>query len=286
MDILNFPASEAQEIIALALREDIGTGDVTTQLLIPERLQGRMLLVAREPLVACGISLVDNVFARLDETVRCEPQCHDGQRLASGDVLVVITGAARSLLTGERVALNLLQRMCGVATQTRAYVEAVRGTKAVILDTRKTMPGMRALDKYAVRAGGGQNHRMRLDDMVLIKDNHIVLCGGIAEAVAKARRAVSLPIVVECDTPEQVREALPAAPDRILLDNMSHARLREAVALAEGKIPLEASGGVTLATIREIAQTGVDYISVGALTHSVKASDIGADMLFHNADEM
>jgi nicotinate-nucleotide pyrophosphorylase (carboxylating) len=184
------------------------------------------------------------------------------------------------LLTGERTALNIMQRMSGVATLTQTYVQAIAGTKAVLLDTRKTMPGMRILDKYAVRVGGGQNHRMRLDDMILIKDNHIALCGGLPAAVKAAQKGGELPVVVECDTLEQVKEALAAAPDRILLDNMDNHSLREAVALSAGSVKLEASGGVALESVREIALTGVDYISVGKITHSAPAVDIAADITF------
>jgi len=192
----------------------------------------------------------------------------------------VASGNARALLTGERTALNIMQRMSGVATLTQTYVQAIAGTKAVLLDTRKTMPGMRILDKYAVRVGGGQNHRMRLDDMILIKDNHIALCGGLPAAVKAAQKGGELPVVVECDTLEQVKEALAAAPDRILLDNMDNHSLREAVALSAGSVKLEASGGVALESVREIALTGVDYISVGKITHSAPAVDIAADITF------
>lgn len=182
------------------------------------------------------------------------------------------------LLTGERTALNIMQRMSGVATLTRKYVDAIKGTKAVILDTRKTIPGLRVLDKYATRCGGAENHRMRLDDMVLIKDNHIAVCGSIANAVESARAGTKVPIVVECDTPTQVQEALAAKPHRILLDNMDNAMLREAVKLSAGKVLLEASGNVSLETVRGIAETGVDYISVGKITHSAPSVDIGADI--------
>lgn len=270
---------QVRAIIRHALQEDIGTGDITTEILIPESVQGRMLLVARERLVACGAALVSVVFEEMGEPVQCDVRCKDGQVLASGDVMVELIGRARALLTGERVALNLLQRMCGVATETARYVAELEGTKARLLDTRKTMPGLRILDKYAVRAGGGCNHRMRLDDMVLVKDNHIALCGGIAGAVAKARSCTPLPVVVECDTLMQVREALAAKPDRILLDNMSLEDLRSAVKICGGQMPLEASGGVGVHNIAAIARTGVDFISVGSITHSARACDVGADIL-------
>ena len=193
-----------------------------------------------------------------------------------GTVIATVQGAVAPILTGERVALNLWQRMSGIATLTRQYVQAVKGTKAVIRDTRKTMPGLRVLDKYAVRMGGGQNLRMRLDDAVLIKDNHIAACGSVAIAIQKAR-SQNLPVTVECDTLEQVKEALSAGVDSILLDNMSPDLLRQAVALVKGKVKLEASGGVTLANVRAIAETGVDYIAIGALTHSARSVDIGLD---------
>jgi nicotinate-nucleotide pyrophosphorylase (carboxylating) len=269
--------NQLKEIVRQALAEDIGEGDVTSQLLIPQTTLAAMRFVAREPMVACGCEVPLEVYRQLGN-VEVRSLVKDGVWLKAGDVLAEAVGDARMLLTGERVALNLMQRMSGVATMTRRYVETIAGTKAVLLDTRKTMPLLRMLDKYAVRCGGGQNHRMRLDDMVLIKDNHIALAGSIAQAIHKARAGTTLPLVVECDTLSQVREALSAKPDRILLDNMSLDQLREAVALSAGSIPLEASGGVLLATIRDIAQTGVDFISVGAITHSAVAVDIGGDI--------
>ncbi|MDX1974394.1 MAG: carboxylating nicotinate-nucleotide diphosphorylase [Rickettsiales bacterium] len=271
--------THVRHIIKNALSEDIGTGDITSQLTIPAETQAQAQLVAREAMVVCGMQVAEEVYHQLDISIRVKPSAIDGQLVTAGDVLAEISGPARALLTGERVMLNLMQRMSGVATLTREYVEKVQGTKAIVLDTRKTMPGLRAIDKYAVYIGGGKNHRMRLDDMVLIKDNHIALCGGIYEAVVKVRASTQLPIVVECDTIDQVKEALIAQPDRILLDNMSLENLKEAVRLAKGKLPLEASGGITLATIHGIAHTGVDFISVGALTHSTMSADIGLDVV-------
>ena len=265
-------------IIDAALAEDVGSGDITSQLLIPADLVGQMHFVAREPMVACGTFIPGKVYARLAADVKIDLHCTEGQGVAKSQKLLTLTGPARALLTGERVALNLMQRMCGIATVTRAYVDAVAGTKAVILDTRKTMPGLRVVDKYAVKTGGGQNHRMGLYDAVMIKDNHIALSKSIANAVVTARAGTALPIILECDTLEQVKEAIVAKPDRILLDNMDLATMRRAVELAGGHIPLEASGGVSLETVRAIAQTGVDYISVGKLTHSTPAVDIGADI--------
>ncbi len=270
--------AELESIVAAALKEDVGQGDITSRLTIPKQAQGTLAFVARQRLVACGTAVPHAVYAALGGSVRVTVRIEEGAYADNGMALAVAEGDACVLLTGERVALNLMQRMSGVATLTRQYVEAVKGTKAVILDTRKTMPGLRALDKYAVRTGGGQNHRMRLDDMVLIKDNHIALCGGVVGAIRKARAGTTLPVVVECDMLAQVREALAENPDRILLDNMPPDVLRQAVALSAGRIRLEASGGVTLASVRAIAETGVDYISVGGITHSAPAVDIGGDI--------
>ncbi|MEQ1789502.1 MAG: carboxylating nicotinate-nucleotide diphosphorylase, partial [Rickettsiales bacterium] len=267
-------------IIKHALTEDIGQGDITSNLLIAEDLQAEMAFVAREEMVACGLFIPELVFAQLDASVVVTLASEEGDFVAQNKVLAVAKGNARILLMGERVALNIMQRMCGVATLTRQYVQAVSDTKAVILDTRKTMVNLRVMDKYAVTVGGGKNHRFRLDDMVLIKDNHISLCGGIKQAIEKARDGTKLPIVLECDTLEQVEEALNMPPDRILLDNMDNSMLRKAVAIVAGKIALEASGGVSLETVGGIAQTGVDYISVGRITHSVSAVDIGADVIY------
>lgn len=272
------PADALRRIIAAALEEDIGAGDVTSRLLIPAGQQAVMVFNAREELAACGTFIPALVYAQLGAGVQAESRAGEGENLPAGMALAVAHGPAQLLLTGERVALNLMQRMCGIATLARRFTREVRGTRAIILDTRKTMPGLREIDKYAVRAGGGQNHRMGLYDMVLIKDNHIALAGSISAAVQKAREGERLSVVVECDTLAQVEEALAARPDRLLLDNMPPAMLREAVSLTAGQVPLEASGGVTLSTVRAIAETGVDYISVGALTHSVPAVDIGADL--------
>jgi nicotinate-nucleotide pyrophosphorylase (carboxylating) len=272
--------AEFIDIIKRALIEDIGQGDVTSQLLIPENRQAEMAFVAREDLVACGVFIPQMIYAQLSNEITVEVKSEEGKKLFKNRTLVVAKGNARTLLTGERVALNLMQRMCGIATLTNQYVQAVKGTKAIILDTRKTMPNLRVLDKYSVTVGGGKNHRMRLDDMVMIKDNHIALCGGIKQAVAKVRVSTKLPVIVECDNLSQVAEAIVAAPDRIMLDNMDNETMKKAVAMAAGKIPLEASGSVSLATVRGIAETGVDYISIGKLTHSAPAADIGADIVF------
>jgi nicotinate-nucleotide pyrophosphorylase (carboxylating) len=283
-----------RSLVTTALAEDIGSGDITSQWLVPELAQADMLLVAREGLVMCGGFVASEVYKQLSSAISCETLEEEGSLVPAATPLVRISGPARQILTGERVCLNIMQRMCGIATLTHVFAEAVKGTQATILDTRKTMPGMRHLDKYAVRTGGGSNHRMALDDMVLIKDNHIAIANrhwgsGIKELIEKARHQLStltpephspIPIVVECDTPEQVREAVAAMPDRILLDNMSLKKMREAVSIVAGRVKLEASGGVSLDRVRDIAATGVDYISVGKITHSAPAADISADMHF------
>ena len=276
--------AEIERIIGNALAEDVGQGDITSELLIPEETKAELQFASRETLIACGLFIPQMVYKALGENVSTQTHAREGQKMEAGKILVTAKGPARTLLTGERVTLNLMQRMSGIAMVTRRYVDAVAGTGAVILDTRKTMPGLRALDKYAVLVGGGQNHRMRLDDMVLIKDNHIELAGSISKAVEKIKRDArfqgngALKIEVECDTLAQLEGAIAAKPDRIMLDNMSVAELKKAVALTAGRVPLEASGGISLESVAAIAQTGVDYISVGALTHSAPAADIGADI--------
>lgn len=272
---------EVERIIDAALAEDIGKGDATAELLVPESSTARLSFVCREPIIACGIGIVPMVFARLDKDIHTVPHAKDGQRIPARTRLLDVSGPARAILTAERTALNLMQRMSAVATFAARYVDAVKGTKAVILDTRKTMPGLRVLDKYAVRTGGGRNHRMRLDDGILIKDNHIALAGSVTKAMLLALKgniAKGLPIEIECDTLLQVKEALAAGAKAILLDNMSLADLHEAVSLTLGQATLEASGGVSLETVRAIAETGVDFISVGKLTHSAPSVDIGLDM--------
>ena len=267
------------ELVRRALDEDIGAGDVTTQATIPADAVARARMVSRQPGLAAGLPVVAEVYRQLSPSVRVAMVSTDGSRVGPGDVLCEIDGSARAILTGERVALNFVQRLSGVATRTARFVELVAGTKARVVDTRKTTPGLRALEKYAVRAGGGHNHRMALYDAVMIKDNHIVAAGGIAAAVAAARASVphTMTITVECDTLDQVREALAAGAGILLLDNMDLARLAEAVALARGRALTEASGGITEATAAAIARTGVDILSIGALTHSAPALDIGLD---------
>ncbi len=289
---MTMPNDDLERIIATALAEDIGAGDITSELTVPEDAQAEMTFVAGQPMIACGTFIAEAVFRQLKQEVRVRVEAEEGKFVGKETVLVTASGNARTLLLAERVILNLMQRMSGVATLTQEYAEAVKGTKAIILDTRKTMPGLRLLDKYAVRTGGGKNHRMRLDDMVLIKDNHIAVgigdSGlGIRELIVQARKKLltripnpesPIPIVIECDTLEQVKEAVAAKADRILLDNFLLEDMRAAVKLVGGKIPLEASGGVSLDTVRAIAETGVDYISIGRLTHSAPAADIRADI--------
>ena len=266
-------------ILQGALAEDIGTGDITTLSTVPpERtISGRY--IAKEDGVLCGLELVARAFALLDASIAFKPLKRDGDAVRKGDFVATVSGNARAILTGERVGLNLLQHMSGVASQTARAVAAVAGTGAKIVDTRKTTPGLRVLDKYAVRAGGGGNHRFGLSDGVLIKDNHIVAAGGIAEAVAAARARAphSLRVEVEVETLEQLREALAAGADIIMLDNMSVEDMREAVRIVNGLALTEASGNMgdkSDAELRAVAETGVDLISIGALTHSVRALDI------------
>lgn len=272
---------EVERIISGALAEDIGTGDATASLLVPESATATLVFVTREAVIMCGGEVVKQVFAAVNKSITCKLLVKDGAKANKGDKLIEVSGPARAILTAERTALNLLQRMSAVATLAARYVEMVKGTNAIILDTRKTMPGLRVLDKFAVKTGGAQNHRMRLDDGILIKDNHIALCGGIKQVLEKtfAGNTKNLPVEIECDTLQQVKESLAAGATRIMLDNMSHAHMREAVQLAKGKAKLEASGGVSLETVRAIAETGVDYISVGRLTHSAPNVDIGLDVV-------
>jgi len=263
-------------IIENALAEDIHTGDITTQAVVGEGRAARAVLRAKEEMVLAGIDVAARVFRMLDPDSRFTRRFADGDRIASGDVIAEVSGNDALLLQGERVALNLLQRMCGIATVTASYVRAVRGTKARVVDTRKTTPGLRILEKYAVRVGGGTNHRTGLYDGILIKENHITAAGGVTEAVRRAKSYIphTMKVEVETETLAQVAEALAAGADIIMLDNMSHEEMRAAVDLIGGRALVEASGGVNLESIREIAETGVDIISVGALTHSARAMDI------------
>jgi nicotinate-nucleotide pyrophosphorylase (carboxylating) len=272
-------------LIDLALAEDLGDdGDVTSQATIPESVRGKAEFIARSAGVLAGLEAAERVFMRVDSTVAFNASRTDGYRLSTGETFATVEGPMRSILTAERTALNFLQRLSGVATQTRLFVDAVAGLPVKILDTRKTTPGWRMLEKYAVRMGGGTNHRIGLHDMVLIKDNHIAaMHGDIRGAIEAARkRFPRLPLEVEVDSLQQFEVALAARPDFVLLDNMSVEQMREAVARRNAiapSIPLEASGGVNLQTVRAIAETGVDRISVGALTHSAKALDIALDFV-------
>jgi nicotinate-nucleotide pyrophosphorylase (carboxylating) len=256
------------------LAEDVGDGDLTSLAVIDADVMCTARLLVKEPGVVCGLEVAAEVFDRLG--AKLEPLAADGDSVEPGPVGRV-EGSARGVLAGERLALNVLGRLSGIATLTRRYVDAVAGTGAVILDTRKTTPGLRALEKHAVASGGGQNHRLGLYDGILIKDNHLRLAGSLNEAVARAKES-GVPVEVECDTLAQVSDALAAGADSILLDNMRVPELREAVELARGQARLEASGGVTLETVRAIAETGVDFISVGALTHSARALDVSLEV--------
>ena len=276
-------AEEIRLAVAAALAEDIGSGDVTTLATVPETALATAVMRAREPLVVAGLALAEAAFRELSPRVQLTRAVQDGQRVAEGKPLLNIAGPARALLGAERVALNFVQRLSGVATLTAQFVEAIKGTRAQILDTRKTTPGWRRLEKYAVTCGGGRNHRVGLFDMVLIKDNHLAVLQNespnpIAAAVARARwQYPQLKVEVEADTLDQVEQAVAAGADIVLLDNMNVVQLRLAVQKCQGHAQTEASGGVSLAGVRAIAETGVDFISVGALTHSARAVDIALD---------
>lgn len=266
--------------IRRALSEDIGPGDVTTNSIIPPEALMRGQIIAKQDGVIAGLDVAQAVYLEVDPQVDFRPQVEEGTRVTRGQVLALVSGRTRSLLTAERTALNFLGRMSGIATLTRAFVDAVAGTKAVILDTRKTAPGLRAADKLAVQRGGGQNHRFGLYDMILIKDNHIDYAGSITAAVTRARAAApGLEIEVEARTLADVREALALGIERILLDNMPLEMMAEAVRITAGQARLESSGNVTLETVRAIAETGVDFISSGALTHSPRVFDVSFDYL-------
>lgn len=281
MELLS--ADVIQRAVQAALAEDIGAGDVTTLATVPAAATARAVMIAREPLVVAGLDLAVAAFSALDRDLKFERSLTDGRRVLAGDKLLRISGTARALLTAERVALNFVQRLSGIATLTAQFVDAVQGTRAQILDTRKTTPGWRRLEKYAVRCGGGQNHRLGLFDLVLIKDNHLAALrleppNAIEAAVRRARAAYpQMKTEVEADTPEQVQQALEAGADIILLDNMTADEIRTAVFWVAGRAKIEASGGVNLQNVRALAEAGADFISVGALTHSARAVDIALD---------
>ena len=267
-----------ERVVYAALAEDVGAGDVTTEATVDSDAVGSAELVLKEAGIVCGLAAAEAVFRALDPDVRFEALVEDGTPVERMTVVAVVSGPLRALLTGERVALNFLGRLSGIGTLTRSYVDTVAGTGVAILDTRKTTPGLRVLEKHAVACGGGKNHRFGLDDAVLVKDNHLAAVGSIRAAVERLRAATDLPIEVECDTLDQVSEALAAEVDAILLDNMTPADLVAAVALTRGQARLEASGGITLETIRSIAETGVDEISIGALTHSARSLDVSLEL--------
>ena len=270
----------AAEVVARALAEDIGFGDLTSEALFAAEDRCRAAILLKEGGVVCGLPVVRAAFHQLDETIEFDAQVEEGERVSEVPrELVRLTGRTRALLGAERVALNLLGRLSGIATLTRRFVEAVDGTGVAILDTRKTTPGLRVLEKYAVQMGGGVNHRFGLYDAVLVKDNHLRLAGGVGRAVRRLRAAVSLPLEVEADTIDQVEQALGFGVERILLDNMSPSEVVRAVGLVAARAQLEVSGGVTLENVRAYAETGVNAISIGALTHSARSLDVSMEVL-------
>ncbi len=271
-----FDHPAVDRLIRLALEEDIGRGDATTRATIPSNQAAHGKIMAKADVVLAGLPIIALVLAQTDKTAEVRLLAQEGRQVPVGTVVAEVWGQAAGLLTAERTLLNFLQHLSGVATLTRKFVEAVAGTRCTIIDTRKTLPGLRLLDKYAVVQGGGRNHRLGLDDGVLIKDNHIAVCGGVGAAVRRARSQAStwLRIEVECTTMAEVQEALDAQADIILLDNMTTTQMTEAVQLIQGRALVEASGNISLARVREVAETGVDFISVGVLTHSTPAADL------------
>ena len=264
-------------ILDKAISEDLGSGDITSMAVIPEDTKFVGKLATREHMICAGLPLLPDIFSRFDPLIKCSILFEDGQTAEVGNVLSIIEGPAVALLSGERIAVNMIQHLSGIATLTREYVNEISDTNAILLDTRKTIPGLRELAKYATRVGGAQNHRFRLDDGVLIKDNHIAACGSITDAIKRTKEAGLKDVEVECDTLTQVEEALAAGADIILLDNMNAEECLAAVNLIDGSVPTEASGDINIQTIRSIAETGVTYISVGKLTHSARAINIGLD---------
>ena len=267
---------EIDKIISCALTEDVGSGDVTTNLIVPKNEKSRASFYAKENGVIAGLTVAKSVFTKLDKKSIWKNFVKEGDRVNAGTRIAEVTGSYRALLTGERTALNILQRLSGIATQTSEFVRLAEGTKVRVLDTRKTVPGLRTFDKYAVKIGGGENHRFGLYDMVLIKDNHIKAAGGITSAVERVRKNLKAKIKIEVETSnlDEVCEAVNCNVDIIMLDNMTNDAMKEAVRIINGKIKVEASGNVTVNNFRQIAEIGVDYISIGALTHSVRALDI------------
>ncbi|MDP3148828.1 MAG: carboxylating nicotinate-nucleotide diphosphorylase [Ignavibacteria bacterium] len=272
---------EIERVILTALKEDIGAGDTTTNLIIEKKQQAKAFFLAKEDGIIAGLAIAKMVLQKFDKTIKWKSFIKDGEFVSAGTHIAEVKGSLRDLLTGERTALNILQRMSGIATATNSFVDAVKNTNAKILDTRKTVPGLRMLDKYAVKIGGGTNHRSGLFDMVLIKDNHIKAAGSISNAVAKIRKGATQKIKIEVETSnlDEVREALKNKVEIIMLDNMTVSMMKEAVKIIAGKAKVEASGNVNFKSIKAIAETGVDFISVGALTHSVKALDISMKIM-------
>ncbi|MBI3995831.1 MAG: carboxylating nicotinate-nucleotide diphosphorylase [Nitrospirae bacterium] len=278
---MSLVASDIRKIVKHALEEDLGSGDLTTRLLFPKFIRAEATIQTKQEAILAGLPMATVVFKQVDPKLKFKPLAQDGDRLKPGMIIARLEGDGRSLLKGERVALNFLQHLSGIATLTARFVETVKGTMAVILDTRKTTPGLRALEKYAVRMGGGRNHRMNLSDGILIKDNHLALAGSLKAVVERAKKNAPRGFKVEAETTNrsEVEEALAAKADVILLDNMSLPQLKEAVRLINGRALTEASGGVHLNNLREIAETGVDFISIGALTHSAPAVDMSMDII-------
>jgi nicotinate-nucleotide pyrophosphorylase (carboxylating) len=280
MGFMTLDSNVIERAVRMALEEDIGFGDITTNSIVPREQAGHGKLWAKEPGVISGLDVAEMAFRIVDPTLEIVRTVNEGEQVAAGTTLMEVRGSARSILTAERVALNFLQRMSGIATRTAKFVEMVRYYNAKIVDTRKTTPGLRALEKYSVLVGGGRNHRFGLFDAVLIKDNHIEIAGGVKKAIMAARHQIphTMRVEVEVETLEMIDEALEVKADIIMLDNMTPEVMREAVEKIAGRALIEASGGVTEETIIDIAKTGVDYISIGALTHSIKALDISLDI--------
>jgi nicotinate-nucleotide pyrophosphorylase (carboxylating) len=277
MKIKNLDWNQVDLIIENALKEDIGEGDVTNDLLYPEDIRCNAIIQAKEQGIIAGLPIAKRIFRKLNNDIQWAENKRDGESVAKGDILVKIHGSEKAILAGERVALNFIQRLSGIATLTSKFVKAVEGLSAKITDTRKTVPGLRILDKYAVRTGGGHNHRMGLFDGILIKDNHLKLIGSLTEAISRIKKMTGGRFHIEVETSrlEEVREALAAGADIIMLDNMSLNTMRKSVEMINGRALIEASGGITLRNVRRVAETGVNIISIGSLTHSPKALDIG-----------
>ena len=280
MTIYELEFTAIKPVIDFALNEDLGSGDITTNALVPGEMKAKATMVAKSSGVIAGLAVAEYVFKSLDKDIRWQTFINDGGHVTKGDLILEVSGSYRALLSGERLALNFLQRMSGIATMTDNYKNQLEGSKVKILDTRKTVPGLRLLDKYAVRMGGGTNHRIGLYDMVLIKDNHIKVAGGITKAVAQIKKNIPVGFKIEVETTSiaEVNEALTAGADIIMLDNMDNTTMRECVKIINKQAKVEASGNMTIERLREVAETGIDFISIGALTHSVTALDISMNI--------